>query len=61
LAEDIDTKIEVLVNALPFPDFVWFKNGQKINIDFLSRKYKIELDGIISFRICTIDSFFRKN
>jgi hypothetical protein len=44
LAQDIDNKIEVLVNALPFPDFVWFKNGQKMNLDFLSRKYKIEID-----------------
>lgn len=44
LPQDIDNKLEVLVNALPFPDFVWYKNGQKINLDTYSRKYKTELD-----------------
>lgn len=44
LAEDVDNKIEILINALPFPDIVWYKNNRKINFDLYSRKYKMEID-----------------
>ena len=44
MPENLDNHLEVLVNGLPFPEFVWLKNDQKINLDFFSRKFKLEFD-----------------
>ena len=42
LQQDIDNRIEIIIDGLPFPHVEWFKNEQKINLDG-SRKFKTEI------------------
>lgn len=44
LPQDVDNKIEVLVNGTPFPKSAWYKDGQKIDFEKQQNKYKLEVD-----------------
>lgn len=42
LAQDIDNRIEIIIDGLPFPKVEWFKNEQIIHLEG-SRKFRTEI------------------
>ena len=44
LPQDVDNKIEILLNGVPFPKCVWFKDGNQIDFTTQAEKYKQEID-----------------
>lgn len=44
LPQDVDNKIEILLNGVPFPKCVWFKDGNQIDFAAQAEKYRQEID-----------------
>jgi hypothetical protein len=42
LQQDVDNKLEIIIDGLPFPKVEWFKNETQINLE-TSRKFKSEI------------------